>query len=426
MTATYADYRFIDTKPGAQVVNAVIALTMLASPVVLFEPSPYEGMVLALGMVAFGFGLPIQRGIKTLLVLLMVWATGGLFAMLPVFNDPIAVKYYGISIYMMMSTVLFTCLFAEDTIGRVATLANAYIVAAIAASLIAIAAYFGKIPGADALMQGGRAKGTFKDANVFAPYLIFPILVLIQRVFARGVRVSYVLALPVLLFALFIAFSRGAWGNFVLSVIVMLGLMLFVSRPGRFRRRMLMMAGAGVAALVLLFAASLAIPSVHKMFTVRAELVQSYDAGGADSRFGRQHEAVGVALENPNGLGPKQFARIYVEDIHNVYLTALISYGWLGGLAYIGVVLITLWRGIKALLTASPWRTYLVAAYAAFVGVVAEGFIIDTDHWRHFYLLIGLIWGLAIATSNYRRQIPLQALEPIEWSGKPTAADAAG
>lgn len=417
MSATYADYRFIDTKPGAQIVNAVIALTMLASPVVLFEPSPYEGMVLALAMVAFGFGLPIQRGIKTLLVLLMVWAIGGLFALLPVFNDGIAVKYYGISIYLMMSTVLFTCLFAEDTIGRVATLANAYIIAAIAASLVAIAAYFGMIPGADALMQGGRAKGTFKDANVFAPYLVFPILVLIQRLFIRGIRVSYVLAMPVLLFALFIAFSRGAWGNFVLSVIVMVGLMVFVSRPGRFRRRMVAVAGAGIAVSVMLFAASLAIPSVHQMFEIRAELVQSYDAGSVDSRFGRQQEAVGIALENPNGLGPKQFARRYVEDIHNVYLTALISYGWLGGLAYIAIVLVTLAKGMRALLTASPWRSYLVAAYAAFVGVAAEGMIIDTDHWRHFFLLIGLIWGLAIATSNYRRQIPLQALEPTELIG---------
>jgi O-antigen ligase len=420
VSTTYADYRFIDTKPGAQIVNAVLALTILASPVVLFEPSPYEGMVLALAMVAFGLGLPIQRGIKTLLILLMVWAVGGLFALLPVFNDGIAVKYYAISIYLMTSTVLFTCLFAEDTIGRVATLANAYIIAAVAASLIAIAAYFGLIPGADILMQGGRAKGTFKDANVFAPYLVFPTLVLVQRVFERGIRISYVLALPVLLFALFIAFSRGAWGNFVLSVMVMVGLMVFVSRPGRFRRRMIAVAGAGAALSAMLFAASLAIPSVHHMFTVRAELVQSYDVGSLDSRFGRQQQAVGIAVEKPNGLGPKQFARRYMEDIHNVYLTALISYGWLGGLAYIAVVLVTLAKGLQALLTASPWRSYLVAAYAAFVGVAAEGMVIDTDHWRHFYLLIGLIWGLAIATSNYRRQVPLQALQATEVAGART------
>jgi FlaA1/EpsC-like NDP-sugar epimerase len=28
--------------------------------------------------------------------------------------------------------------------------------------------------------------------------------------------------------------------------------------------------------------------------------------------------------------------------------------------------------------------------------------IVDTDHWRHFFLLLGLIWGLTAATINFR------------------------
>jgi hypothetical protein len=40
-----------------------------------------------------------------------------------------------------------------------------------------------------------------------------------------------------------------------------------------------------------------------------------------------------------------------------------------------------------------------------------EGFVIDTDHWRHFFLLLGMIWGLAAATFNYGRDyyVPLPA-----------------
>ena len=30
--------------------------------------------------------------------------------------------------------------------------------------------------------------------------------------------------------------------------------------------------------------------------------------------------------------------------------------------------------------------------------------LLDTDHWRHYYLLLGLVWGFAIATMNYRRK----------------------
>jgi hypothetical protein len=34
---------------------------------------------------------------------------------------------------------------------------------------------------------------------------------------------------------------------------------------------------------------------------------------------------------------------------------------------------------------------------------VGEGFIIDTDHWRHFFLMLGLVWGLSTATMTAAR-----------------------
>jgi hypothetical protein len=36
------------------------------------------------------------------------------------------------------------------------------------------------------------------------------------------------------------------------------------------------------------------------------------------------------------------------------------------------------------------------------VCLVGESLIIDTDHWRHFHLLTGIIWGLGIATAKFR------------------------
>ena len=46
----------------------------------------------------------------------------------------------------------------------------------------------------------------------------------------------------------------------------------------------------------------------------------------------------------------------------------------------------------------TPWQPYVITAFAAFVGEVAEGAVIDTDHWRHFFLLLGMVWGLYTAT----------------------------
>jgi hypothetical protein len=57
----------------------------------------------------------------------------------------------------------------------------------------------------------------------------------------------------------------------------------------------------------------------------------------------------------------------------------------------------------------TPWQDYAITALAAFVGEMAEGFIIDSDHWRHFFLLVGMIWGMAAAT---RRSISASSAAP--------------
>ena len=35
----------------------------------------------------------------------------------------------------------------------------------------------------------------------------------------------------------------------------------------------------------------------------------------------------------------------------------------------------------------------------------ALGTVIDTDHWRHFYLLLGLIWGAIALEYRHQRQL---------------------
>jgi hypothetical protein len=40
---------------------------------------------------------------------------------------------------------------------------------------------------------------------------------------------------------------------------------------------------------------------------------------------------------------------------------------------------------------------------AAFFGMALEGAVIDTDHWRHFYLIMAMVWGMALARPFARR-----------------------
>ena len=78
------------------------------------------------------------------------------------------------------------------------------------------------------------------------------------------------------------------------------------------------------------------------------------------------------------------------------------SGGWLAGVCYAALVLITVITGFRHVFVRVPWQQTYLAIFAAFLGTVGEGFIIDTDHWRHFWMMMGAMWGMFAAAQSYR------------------------
>ena len=65
---------------------------------------------------------------------------------------------------------------------------HAYCFAAALAAVAALVGYFNVLPGSFELFtKHSRAAGTFKDPNVFGPFLVPPILYLMHRMLTRGV-----------------------------------------------------------------------------------------------------------------------------------------------------------------------------------------------------------------------------------------------
>jgi hypothetical protein len=137
------------------------------------------------------------------------------------------------------------------------------------------------------------------------------------------------------------------------------------------------------------------------MFKQRASFEQSYDAGRF-GRFGRYILGADMALDLPLGIGPLQFNRYFPEDTHNSYLNAFMSGGWLSGVCYPALVFITALNGFRYIFVRAPWQRAYLAVFAAYLGTVGESFIIDTDHWRHFWMMLGLMWGMFVAAEHYK------------------------
>jgi hypothetical protein len=255
----------------------------------------------------------------------------------------------------------------------------------------------------DLFLLYGRARGAFKDPNVLGAFLVLPGLLALQHVFMGRLRtaISSSVTLVVILAALFLSFSRGAWGQFLFAALLMMGLTVITSQSNKERVRLVILALAGAALIVVVVAGLMSIGKVADLFSVRASLDQSYDLGRM-GRFGRYSLGAELALDNPLGLGPLQFPHFLPEAPHNVYLNAFMAGGWLAGFAYLTLTAITLVTGLRYLLVATPWRPAYHAVYAAYVGVVFESAIIDTDHWRHYFLILGVLWGLMIATRAAR------------------------
>ena len=388
---------------AGRLLHGILFVTVLSGFLVFIEPSPYEGFVGLLGLACLFLGLTVDRKLIPLIVLLFVWNMGGLVALFPVLYDVDAVKFMAISFYLALSAILFACLFAEDSMRRLRVMRSAYLLAAMIVSLIGIAAYFRLIPGADLFLLADRARGTFKDPNVFGPFLVLPLLFLIERILSDRIRLGRLLAAAIIVTGLFLSFSRGAWMQFVVSAVLMVGL-LFVSAPTlRFRMRIVAFALIALMGVAGLLNVLLTFDAVGNLFQQRASVLQEYDTGGS-GRFDKQVESLPALIEHPNGLGPYQFYKHFRQDPHNVYINAFASYGWVGGIAYVLAVLSTLYMGFRSAFMRTPWQCYLIPALATFTGTVIEGFVVDTDHWRHFYLVMGIVWGLAIASENARRR----------------------
>jgi hypothetical protein len=227
--------------------------------------------------------------------------------------------------------------------------------------------------------------------------LVLPGLLLFQRILLG--RLSAVigngLLLMVLLAALFMSFSRAAWGQFAFCALIVMALSFITSRSASERLRIVVIAIAGVLVTALLIAALLSIGNVAEIFKERATLDQGYDLGHY-GRFGRYVLGAQLGLERPLGIGPLQFSHYFPEDAHNTFLNSFMSGGWLSGFAYLTLTLVTAAIGFRFVLLPTPWRATYQAVYAAFLGVAAESVIIDIDHWRHYFLILGVLWGLTV------------------------------
>jgi O-Antigen ligase len=389
--------------------RALVWLVGVSGAIVFIEPSPYEIATLLATVVFFATGMRMRLVFMPLLLLLFLLNVGYTISAVPVMDRPNVANWIATSWYMAVTVVFFAMVVSEDTQARLDMLRRGLIVGAMIAALTGIAGYFNLVPGGrDLLTLYDRARGTFKDPNVFGAFLILPALFVLQSVVSDrlGKSLRSSIAFAVMALAILLAFSRAAWGGLVITSAFMLVLMVLTSTSHKQRSRIIVMALVAVVLAALLVAVLLSLDTVAQMFKQRASFDQSYDEGRF-GRFGRHILGAEMALDLPFGIGPLQFNRYFPEDTHNSYLNAFMSGGWLAGICYPALICTTVIVGLRYVFVRVPWQKTYIAIFAAFLGTVGESFIIDTDHWRHFWLMLGCLWGMFAAAQRYQAAAPI-------------------
>ncbi|HLN09127.1 MAG TPA: O-antigen ligase domain-containing protein [Xanthobacteraceae bacterium] len=384
--------------------GGLLWLTGASGAFVFMEPGPYELTTLIAMLVFAATGLALRPGLMALVLLLTLHDLGYSFALIAVVGEAAARTWVVVSWYLSATALFFAAMLGVRTASRLDLLLRGTMASAIVTSAAAIGGYFHLVPGLSELfVRYGRAQGTFNDPNVLGAFLVLPILLALQRLLTGRPRAALgaALLLGLLAGALLLSFSRGAWGQCAFAAGLMMLLHLLTSPSPTARARIALMAILAVAALAAVVAALLTMEQVAAVFRERATLEQSYDLGRF-GRFGRHVLGFLMALDRPGGLGPLQFRNFFPEDPHNAFLNAFMSGGWLSGFSYLTLTAVTIAAGLRTAFIATPWRQTFLAVYAAYVAVAAESAIIDSDHWRHYFLLLGVLWGLMIAARAHR------------------------
>ncbi len=373
--------------------EAAVALGILLLGVVRVEPAPPDGVfavVIAVALVTGRFDL--ARVPLVVFGLLGVFLALNLLSAVEAVDPGVAGRYFAITLYLAVFALWFTGYLRSERRARLVVMA--YAGGAVIVALLSTLALLATLPGGELLLTSDslRAQGLFKDPNVYGPFLVPAGLILLEEILQprllRARQLTKLTAFLILLLGILFSYSRAAWVNVVVGVVVMLVVMAL--RRGGGRRAVLVLALLTLASVATI--ATVAVTGSVDFLQERAG-VQSYDV----ERFGAQRTGAELAERFPFGIGPGQFELVSPVATHSTYVRVLAEQGVLGLFTMLGLLTATLvFASRNAVLGRDTYGIGSAALLGAWVGILVNSVVVDTLHWRHLWLIAALIWAGAM------------------------------
>jgi hypothetical protein len=297
-----------------------------------------------------------------------------------------AAKFELITLYVLVLLVWLSGMFSRGDWLRLAV--RTYVAAAALSAVAASLALFIHFPGsAHLIYDGARAKGFFKDPNVFGPFLVPAAAIVLEDINTRNLfpwsRKVLVLIFMTLSVGTVLAYSRAGWLNYAIALTTVIGFQAARRRgwQGATKSLAVLALGGAIGLGVLASTGSLS------FFLSRSHL-QAYD----QTRFATQTKAFDQATAHVLGHGPGQTELSLDYAAHSLYARAAYEQGViglalvlviLGGILYCGLALARHNRSVHGIGSA--------ALVGSWLGLIANSAFVDTLHWRHLPVIAAII-----------------------------------
>lgn len=369
--------------------HAAVFVAFTLFGVVQIEPAPVDALLaLLLPLGLLNGALDHRRLSGSLSVHALVW-TMVIVTWIAVTQaaEPVtSIRYTLITLYCI-AIMYFVKMYVASA-QQMGVIVSGYLVGALVAVVVVIGDVVSIVPD-EVVLEQGRARGLFKDANVFGPFLVPALLICLDEAWRPkllgwlrpGLRLA---ALALTLLGIFLTYSRATWGNAILT----LGFYGYLNAGALTPRQRLRAIGGVSAVVVGLAGFAIAFDQVD-FLSQRANVLQSYDS----ERFDAQRTGLELGLSNLVGIGPAMTDSGGLFAPHSLFIRAFAETGLIG-LALLVTLLATLvvptLRHRRAAVQVHGLSGSVLVAVA--LGQLVNGFLIDTLHWRHFWLVLGLLW----------------------------------
>ncbi|MDV3427264.1 MAG: O-antigen ligase family protein, partial [Bacillota bacterium] len=369
-------------------INFLLALNIGLLFIALIEPSPSDILFLFILIFAFIKREVIFNKIRRQRLYFFFITVFLIISSLSFINVSVlstSLRYYLITIYLICySFIIFS--FSDEFNYRL--IFKVYIIGSSIAAVLGILGYLG-FGGSILIYDLERTKSLFKDPNVFGPYLVPSIILLIYNFKENKIfkSVPGILLLIINFVGLILSFSRGAYLS--LAAALLLYFILNIKAVNLKKAIKYILIFSSVICIIWFGFLS----QDWKEFFISRLTLQSYDS----TRFSVQAKGLHLSLTHFLGFGPGEFEYIMTSyfnepiSAHSLYIRTLVESGLIGAILFFCSFIYIMIRLFNINRKGEFENKYLASIlFSVTAGILLNSLVIDSIHWRHLWLFAGL------------------------------------